>query len=319
MLPLVYYSINKIHKPKIPEAIFNSLKDFCRTNLIKNMLLWEEFCRIQDAFKKAGIKTIPLKGIILSETLYHNFSLRPMGDIDILVKENDLDRAKNVLISLGYKMSLKGLTQNYWKDYHCHYQFREPFKETLIEIHWAFAPPRPNKINLNEVWERSETQCINGIEVSTLSPEDTLLLLCLHACKNITTLKNIPLINLCDIHEIITQYTDRLNYAYIVHTAKVWRLEGAVFYLCLLTNNCLGTHWPAEIKNALKPQILRKIALNFYAEGLTKFSHLEAALLTLTMLDTFKDRFSIILQRIFTLYQKKKIFFNCRRPSSQFL
>lgn len=312
MLPLIYYSINEIHKPKVPEAILNLLKDFCRVNLIKNMRLWEEFCRIQDALKKAGVKVIPLKGIILSETLYHNLGLRPMADIDILVKVSDLACAKNALISLGYKISLQGLTENYWKDYHCHYRFRDPFKETFIEIHWAFAPPRPNKINLDEVWIRSKIQCINGIEVLTLSPEDTLLLLCLHACKNITTLQNIPLINLCDIHELISQYTDRLNWDYIAHRAKVWRLKGALFYLCLLTNNRLGTHWPAKIKTALTPQILHKIILNFYTAKLTKFSHLEITLVMLTMLDTFKDRFSLILQRIFTFYQKGKIFFNSR-------
>ncbi|MCP4365035.1 MAG: nucleotidyltransferase family protein [Planctomycetes bacterium] len=45
---------------------------------------------------------ILLKGAHLAQVVYSNIALRPMGDIDILVKKNDLPKAKELLLELGY-------------------------------------------------------------------------------------------------------------------------------------------------------------------------------------------------------------------------
>ncbi len=48
------------------------------------------------------IKTIVLKGAMLAETVYPNIALRSMGDIDLLIHKDDLDRAAKRILELGY-------------------------------------------------------------------------------------------------------------------------------------------------------------------------------------------------------------------------
>ncbi len=243
--PLIYDNINKVrHQTVSHTATFALLENAYYATSVKNMLLWRNFCFIQDILNKAGIKVIPLKGIILSETLYHNLGLRPMADIDVLVQEKELLKSKNELLQLGYKIYLKNLPEDYWRKYQCHLQFYNPDKEITLELHWAFAPPRPNKLNLNDIWKRSGIQVIDNIEILTLSLEDTLLSLFLHICKNISTLQCIKLKNLCDINELIFQYNHKLDWEYIIEKIKSWNIKGATYYIYLLTRKYLDTPWP---------------------------------------------------------------------------
>ena len=61
---------------------------------------------ILNAFENAGIAHIPLKGSVL-RAYYPQEWMRTGCDIDILVKEEELDTAKNTLVGIGYKAGFK--------------------------------------------------------------------------------------------------------------------------------------------------------------------------------------------------------------------
>lgn len=63
--------------------------------------LMNEVQKILTSFHNEGIKAIALKGIIIRE-LYPYPELRSMGDADILLRSNDMDRAKEILLELGF-------------------------------------------------------------------------------------------------------------------------------------------------------------------------------------------------------------------------
>lgn len=310
ILPLLYYNLNKFHRQDIPETALTILKKSYYFTLTKNMRLWREFCCIQDAFNKAGIKVIPLKGIILSETLYHNLGLRPMVDIDILIQEKDLLIAEKQLIQLGYKIYLKDLPKDYWRRYHCHFQFCQRDKNIILELHWALAPPRPNKIDISEIWQRSGVQNIDHFETLTLSREDMLLSLCLHICKNISSLQYLKLKNLCDIHELISQYNSKLNWEYIINKIILWRLRSAFYYLCLLTKRYSDTPWPINELTKISPYFAQRTILNFFIPNLKKISRYCAYLLMLAITDTTVDRLVLGSQKLHILIEKTILLFS---------
>lgn len=49
------------------------------------------------------IEYVLLKGISLSKHIYNDMGLRDFNDNDILVHPNDIEKAKNLIISLGYE------------------------------------------------------------------------------------------------------------------------------------------------------------------------------------------------------------------------
>jgi len=57
-------------------------------------------------------------------------------------------------------------------------------KQVVIEPHWRFAPrPFAVNIDIDGLWERASAVSINGHTLPTLAPEDHLLVLCVHGCK----------------------------------------------------------------------------------------------------------------------------------------
>ena len=85
--PLFYWNLRKISNGKdVPYEVMKSLEKIYYSNLARNMILYDELGKILKAFKKAGIDTIVLKGAFLAEEIYKNIGLRPMSDIDLLIK-----------------------------------------------------------------------------------------------------------------------------------------------------------------------------------------------------------------------------------------
>jgi hypothetical protein len=77
----------------------------CRHQRIAQLLK-----RLDDEGRLAGIAMVPLKGSALHAIGLYAPGERPMADIDLLVHENDLERASELLLQLGYEASF-----NQWK------------------------------------------------------------------------------------------------------------------------------------------------------------------------------------------------------------
>jgi len=81
----------------------------------QNKLKLNQFTEYQNFFEKEGITVIPLKGAALSYRLYQKIPFRPMGDTDLLVREQDLQKI-NALLALRGFVSKIDITKNRWHD-----------------------------------------------------------------------------------------------------------------------------------------------------------------------------------------------------------
>jgi hypothetical protein len=73
-----------------------------RQSALRNRLLLRELAACLRACARAGIEVIVLKGAALAETLYGDIALRPMLDLDLLVRADDRAAVCRVLHQLGY-------------------------------------------------------------------------------------------------------------------------------------------------------------------------------------------------------------------------
>jgi hypothetical protein len=67
-----------------------------------NLFMSSEIPLLFEVFGGAKIPVLWVKGIILAEAVYGNFALRPSGDLDVIVKREDIGRAEQVIGELGY-------------------------------------------------------------------------------------------------------------------------------------------------------------------------------------------------------------------------
>lgn len=132
------------------------------------------------AFTQQGIRCAPLRGLALAQQLYRDPSLRPMGDIDLLVRKRDLPAVTMILKEMGYRVCDRrpGFAQEF--SYTLEFFKTEPVP-IIVEPHWTIAyPPFVERLDMDAVWRRCVPGRACGVETLVLSPEDALLNLCLH-------------------------------------------------------------------------------------------------------------------------------------------
>jgi hypothetical protein len=135
--PLMYWKL-KDSPVAVPPSTFNFLRSTYYQTLAQNTLMYQELGRILKALDEAGIPVIVLKGAALAATVYEDIGLRPMGDLDLLVRREQIHRIEPVFERLGYgKQSTPKISTrlNRLTGYDVRYlnKFRQ---DMIVEVHW---------------------------------------------------------------------------------------------------------------------------------------------------------------------------------------
>jgi hypothetical protein len=146
-----------------------------------------ELTRIARCFGHHEIQFLAHKGLALAQVLYGDPAARQFGDIDLLVKPQDVPRAKAALMELGYEPGLQ-LSPRQEKSYlrsGYEYVFGLKAERNLVELQWRIVP-RFCSINfdIDTLFSRSIQIELDGLPLRTLGYQDQMLVLCVHAAKH---------------------------------------------------------------------------------------------------------------------------------------
>jgi len=240
---------------QVPEPFLERMNQIYNNTLYRNVIFSAELENVMSKFSQHGIATITLKGAVLAEQLYGNPGLRPMVDMDILVKPEEIPLASSLLLEMGYKQSVPSLG---W-DHHFHEApfYKQAQFPLFIELHWNLDDTKLVAVPQEEIWRRAQPLQIQGVTTRGLSPEDNLLFLSNHLIKQ----ENHLLKSLCDITELIKKYDDVLDWSYIVQSAHSWGIKTSVYYCLKRSKELLGAPVHTSIIKALKPGVWRRWAL----------------------------------------------------------
>jgi hypothetical protein len=186
VIPQVYRSLAP-YSDQLPARDFAALRSRYQDNARSALWFTNELLRVLKHLECRGIAAIPLKGPVLAQTLYGEVTARQFGDLDILVRPEDVLKAKSALFDLGYKPALQ-LTAH--SEQACianghEFTFDGPAVPHLLELQWRIVP-RFYSIGFDvaSLFERAERVNIGGYSAATLSSEDLFLVLCVHAAKH---------------------------------------------------------------------------------------------------------------------------------------
>ncbi|MDP3182428.1 MAG: nucleotidyltransferase family protein [Desulfobaccales bacterium] len=144
----------------------------------------QEIYKVIGALVQAGITLILLKGADLRLRLYGDPAVRPMRDLDLLIAFEDLDRAQQALIDLGYRIypTYKELRPGFRQraGNAIHY-VPPPDSHLLVDLHWEIAVILDfYRLPYAFLRQKAIPLQYQGLPVYVLSPEHTLIHLCLH-------------------------------------------------------------------------------------------------------------------------------------------
>lgn len=208
--------------PLIPEPVLERMKSLRYQGLARNMVLQDELSRLLSVFNEEDIPVIVLKGAALQENVYPDISLRPMNDLDILVRPEHLDRAESIALRRGYVYLTANDTSKRDRKSGRHLNnliLRE--KGVLLEIHQHLVnTDDPYHFDLSDFWTRAEPVTMSGARALALAPGDLLLHLSIKFLLDRRFRSNNALGQLCDISEVIRHYGDSLDWDFIERTAR---------------------------------------------------------------------------------------------------
>jgi hypothetical protein len=226
----------------VPQAELDRLRQQIHANTRHNLFLAGTLLKILRLLEAYGIVALPYKGPVLAAMAYGNVALRQFGDLDLLVRSQDADRAKALLWAQGYRW-LGGRPPAPFPRWLKVYELCSADGQVLVELHWAltsatfFFPLDPAPL-----WTRLETVFLLETPVRSLAPEDLLLVLCVHGAKHHWS----RLGWICDIAALL-RTTPQLNWQRCLTQARQLGGQRMLALGLRLAHDLLGAPFPETV------------------------------------------------------------------------
>jgi hypothetical protein len=239
----------------VPQPVLQKLQHLNYASLGRNMLLQDGLSQLLSALNLEGIPVIVLKGAALLDSIYQDISLRPMSDLDILVKPEHLDRAEAIALHQGYTYMVG---PNVQKDARMNNRHLPNLihigKRIVLEIHQHIVGSNePYRFDLNGFWSRARPFRTSDTGALTLAPEDLLIHLSIKFLLDRHYRSNSALGQLCDISEVILHYGDSLDWNLIEKVAEEHSIAPGLHYALYVCKQLLDTQVPANVLGRLQP------------------------------------------------------------------
>jgi hypothetical protein len=270
---IVYSKLNEFKKDRthIPSFVFKKLKKVYYLNATQNSLIFEELGKVLKIFSNAALQVIVLKGAVLAEKIYGNLALRPMMDVDLLVKKEDLFCLDGQMKILGYRPSDISVEDiDFSSGYLTTLDYRSLSPNSpSFHVHWHFVNSTiPNEsyiknIKIEDIWRDAEKTKIADVETLVMAPHHLLIHLSEHALRVTHSLSKLSFF--CDIDEVVNSYQERLDWERLIKESHKFNLNRMVYLSLYFTAKFLKTKTPENVLLRLQPERLslgEKIFMN---------------------------------------------------------
>lgn len=224
--PLLYLTLQDRHI--LPREVESAFREDYLFTAQRNLLLLHELAAVARHLGDNRIDCIALKGAALAQAVYHNPALRPMIDLDLLVRRDSVPRALDLLQNAGYMAHAREPQPGTGVTYENQLTLIKPgHMRTVLELHWGLldSPYYQRSISAEWLWETACPLQIHDASALMLGPTAQLMHLCAHLCLHH---RGDELLWLCDINELVHAYHDEVDWDEIVARSQSWELTLAL-------------------------------------------------------------------------------------------
>jgi hypothetical protein len=171
----------------VPPGAQEQLKKTCRANTVRCLYLTAELINILRLFQSQNIPAIPYKGPVLAAQAYRDIALREFEDLDIILRQSDVAKAHEIIVSLGYKPKFDwilspGAAASLVPG---EYNYRDEPRRAMVELHTEITLRHfPVKPDLDVFIRNLAPVRISDRDIPTFTAEDLLPMLCIHGSKD---------------------------------------------------------------------------------------------------------------------------------------
>lgn len=322
LFPVFYSHLLALELNSIPPEILSRFKNLYFYNLQKNLILQKELFNVLAHFRQAGLPVIPLKGPFFTSYLYEDIALRQASDdLDLLVQQERLKDAENILEMLGYHTNEKRRL-----GYH-KFNRQIPFFRTaanskayVVDLHWSLRS-RFIRTHTRDFWANAKQVEVSGLQILMPSNEDLLLYLALISMFDGAF---IQIKHLYDMHRLIIKFGKEMDWQVTAEKARKFNLDAALFFALRLTQGFFRTGLSKELLNTIKPNYIKENLLRLWVneKNVLRFRGKIASSYTWYYLtssyfnsNSIFDCISIIYKKIFI--SPEEVAWKCKLPLSK--
>ncbi len=233
--PLVYRSFQTICPDAIPDAVAKQLRAASQLNAARNLILIAELHRILKIFRQREVPAIAFKGPTLGSWTYGDSALRESGDLDIVVHEQHLSVARDLLTAHEYDAAQQD-NPRYIKFIHSRSWVTIDLQASLESHPFSFP------LDDHELWARAVPHQLAGQTVLSFCREDLLILLSIHGTKDVWS----QLKWVCDLMELMHVDGD-IDWTRVLGRATQLRAKRRLLLGVILAHRLLSAHLPETV------------------------------------------------------------------------
>ena len=251
LLPLLGANLQAL---AISHPIQSAAASVGKRSAARNALLMESVGDAIGRLARAGVPTIVLKGVPLIVQYYRDPALRPMSDVDLMVRPADLARALRILaearwILQGGRTSPRLLPFLYAFEHHRQDGAKLDLHQYLIE---HGSSPQSE----HQLWDRA--QRIDLLGQTCAAPDPTTLLL--HVCvAGVKAGRQLNSRWMADAYLIVTRQIGSIDWDRLEHDTRERRLTLPVRRALDALVTMLDAPVPADVLGALRRARLHRI------------------------------------------------------------
>ena len=306
VLPVFYSNVKK-------EGLQACLPEFARNRLSRqyfeilgyNLRLRQKLTEVLTIWERRNIPAVPFKGPVLSFLIYGDSSLRYCQDMDVLVPEHCVIPARDALMEAGFSSPMEPLFGKQFEQIikcgrEC--DFLDRTGQFRLDLHWRLGGPFRRPFDYEFCRKRLRTIRFHDRNVFVLSPEDTLLHLCVNGSYDIwNSLEQV----LC-IAELIDRHP-ALDWETVQKLADALHCKRMLLAGLFLARDVFETSLPPEIAGRIeRDKVVETVAENIYLRllrGANPKSHVEKRLAEipyyLKIREDFPDKVLYLFRRVF--------------------
>lgn len=303
---IIYPVLNGSGKLILPDSAKTKYTRTAHSFTVKSMRLSAELIRVCDALAAWRIPAVPFKGPTLSQNIYGRTDLRIFGDLDLLVRKDDVDEAVRCLAEIGYSPLLrfdKDQLQKYLR-YEDDLQLTNAVG-TLLEMHWETTGRyAAHPVDYEYLEPRLVSIEFHGRTMAQFGTEDLLVYLCLHGARHSWG----RLEWLASVAKLLAG--DAIaEYGIVLEIAEQIGCRRTILHSLHLAGEMFNIHLPAIVQESIsKDVVLSRLSENFFNKSirLCRSEHASQTgnrfrLVHLLLRDSWPDVCSYLFRQLFWL------------------
>lgn len=152
--PVLWRVLGRADGSLVPAVVADRLRGSAMVYDFRMRRLESRLAQTVAVLRDRGIPVLLLKGAALAVSEFGGFTERPMSDIDLLVRRDDVGRARQAIIDSGWPETTDPRLLDLLKDEHHLPPFGDPEPTGLrVELHRAFLPvDHPFAFDEDDLW-----------------------------------------------------------------------------------------------------------------------------------------------------------------------